>query len=437
VVPVKFYNRETELEILKRDFELSKKVSAFTVITGRRRIGKTELIKKSVEGREFLYFFVDRESEATLCERLARDAESSLGIILIDNGRFSDLFKQVMMYGKEKNFTFIIDEFQELDKINNSIMSGIQNHWDEYRKKSNVNLIVSGSVYSMMVKIFESYREPLFGRATSKFNLGPFKPSVLREILKDYNPDFKPDDLLFLYMVTGGIPKYIEELMDNGATTFDKMLDRVCSPGSLFLTDGKTMLVLEFGKEYGTYHTILQLIAKGKNTLGEINDIVGKDASPYLAKLEREYRFIKRSRPMFSKDNARDTRWHVSDNYLRFYFKFIADERSAIELERNDLLKETILSEYTQYSGLVLEKYFKEKIAEEERVTSMGSYWDRKGQNEIDIIALNDLDKKAIVAEVKRNPAKADVEDLIIRAGSVEGLRGFDIEYRVLSLNDM
>jgi hypothetical protein len=108
-----------------------------------------------------------------------------------------------------------------------------------------------------------------------------------------------------------------------------------------------------------------------------------------------------------------------------------------VESKNIDALKDVIRREYPQYSGRVLEDYFKDKIAEEERVTSIWSHWDRKGQNEIDIIALNDLDKKAIVAEVKRNPAKADVEDLIKRAGSVEGLERFDVEYRVLSLNDM
>jgi len=433
---MRFYNREEEMEVLRRNRIMSAKAGVFTVITGRRRIGKTSLIRESEKDGKVLYFFIPRINEMLLCEQLAGNAKTYLGINLINSGRFRDIFEQLMRYGMENNFTFVMDEFQELDRIDKSIMSSIQEIWDEYGSKSKINFIVCGSVQSMMIKIFERNKEPLFGRATSKFSMGPFRPSVVKEILKDYNPDYGPDDLLFLYMVTGGVPKYIELLMDSDAASFESMLDRVCSPDSYFLTDGKDLLISEFGKDYMTYFSILQLIANGKNTLREINDATGKESGTYLETLDKEYHIIRKNRPIFSKNNSRDVRWQISDNYIRFYFRFISGNLSAVEYKRYDLLKDAVREGYVSYSGKVLEDYFREKIAEEERFTEIGSYWDRKGHNEIDLITLNGPEK-AIVIEVKRDPKKASMGELKEKAGAVQGLKGYDVEYRTLSLHDM
>jgi len=434
---MRFYDRENELAVLKENKERSKEAGVFTVITGRRRIGKTALIKESEKNDRFLYFFADRSSEALLCEQLASDAERDLGIELTDSGRFRDLFRELMEYGKNNEFTFVIDEFQELEKANKAIISGIQNLWDTNRPSSKVNLIVCGSVHSMMVRIFEGGKEPLFGRAAFKFKLRPFRPSVIRTILSEHNAKYEPDDLLLLYMVTGGIPKYIEALMDAKATTFEKILNAVCSPGSLFLTEGKDLLISEFGRNYGTYFSILGLISRGMVKEPEISTVIGKECGPYLEKLENEYDLVKKNRPLTSGGNSRDVRWKMTDNYLRFYFRYLSKNQSLIEREEYGLLKKIIKEDYTQYSGHVLEDYFKEKMSEDEEFTDIGSYWDRKGDNEIDIVALNDLDKKAVFAEVKRNPDKADIDGLRKKAGTVSGLKGYETEYRVLSLKDM
>ena len=434
---MKFYDREEELKILEKNRTMSAKGSVFTVITGRRRIGKTALIKESEKEGNMLYVFVPRVNENVLCQLFANNARTDLGMELVDSGKFRDIFKQLMAYGENNEYTLVIDEFQELERIDRSIMSSIQDLWDEYKGRTKINMIVCGSVQSMMVRIFERNKEPLFGRATSKFNMGPFRPSVIRVILRDHDPDYKNEDLLFLYAVTGGVPKYMELLMDEGATTIENMLDRICSRDSLFLTDGKDLLISEFGADYMTYFSILHLIANGKNAQRDINNATGKDCGTYLENLEKKYNIIRKSRPIFSKENSRDVRWSISDNYLRFYFRFISGNLSAAEFGRYDLLKESIRSGYTEYSGRVLEDYFVQKIAEGERFTAIGSHWDRKGENEIDIVVLNDLDGKAIVTEVKRNPKKADLGDLKRKAGTVSGLNGYEIEYRLLSLDDM
>ncbi len=435
---MKFYNRIQELEILGRTWEQSKQSACFTVMVGRRRIGKTSLLLESVKGTKYLYLFVSRTSEPLLCEQFQKDAAQALGIQIFGTiTRFRDLFEQLLIFGTKEHYTLIIDEFQEFANVNSSIFSEIQNLWDQYKGRAKINFIASGSIYSMMMKIFENRKEPLFGRLTSKITLQPFSVRVIKEILNDYNPKYTSEDLLCLYMLTGGVPKYIALLMEAEATKKNKMLDMVTSPDSPFIGEGKDLLVSEFGKEYGTYFSILQLIASGKNTQSEIDSVIGKNTGAYLANLEREYSLITKNRPMFSKPESRKNRWSLNDNYLRFWFRFIFPNQSLIEMGKYDMLREVIDRGYEQYSGLILEKYFRAKIAEEKRITDIGSYWDNKGENEIDVIAINDLDKTAIAAEVKRNSNKIDMDILQSKVHSVKELAKYEIELQGLSLENM
>ncbi|MDR1371236.1 MAG: ATP-binding protein [Dysgonamonadaceae bacterium] len=437
---MKFYNRTKELEILARISEQSKKSSCFTVMVGRRRIGKTSLLLESVKEQKHLYLFVSRKSESLLCEQFQREAIKSLNMQIFGNiTRFSDLFEQLLIFATKEQYTLIIDEFQEFDNVNPSIFSDIQNLWDNYKDRVKINFIASGSIYSMMMKIFENGKEPLFGRLNSKITLQPFNVGTIKEILNDYNPKYTSEDLLCLYMITGGVPKYINLLMESGSVTKKKMLDLVTRQDSPFIGEGKDLLISEFGKEYGIYFSILQLIASGKTTQSEVDSIIGKNTGAYLVNLEKEYSLITKNKPVFSKPESRKNRWSLNDNYLRFWFRFIFPNQSLIEMGKYELLRELIEMNYKQYSGLILEKYFRAKITEEKkRITGIGSYWDNKGENEIDLIALNDLDKTAIVAEVKRNPKKIDLNLLQTKADSIKKeLSKYKTELKGLSMDDM
>ena len=418
---MKFYNRKKEQEILLQNKIQSEKSACFTVMVGRRRIGKTSLLLESVRGQKYLYLFVARKNENLLCSQFQSDAEKMLGLKIFGTiTQFRDLFEQLLIFATREHFTLIIDEFQEFESVNPAIFSDIQNLWDQYKDKARINFIACGSIYSLMMKIFENRKEPLFGRLSSKIILQPFAVSVTKDILREYNAKYTPEDLLCLYLLTGGVAKYIELLMDAGAVTHKQMLDMVTRADSPFLGEGKDLLISEFGKEYGTYFSILQLIASGKNRQSEIDSIIDKNTGAYLVNLEKEYSLIVRNKPMFSKPGSRRARWSLNDNYLRFWFRFIYPNQSLIEMGRFDLLREYIDKNYEQYSGLILEKYFREKISESFRVTEIGSYWDSKGENEIDIVALNDLDKTSIIAEVKRNAKKIDMVKLETKVKSIQ-----------------
>ena len=210
-----------------------------TVVMGRRRVGKTELLKQSFISTPVLYFFVEKKTEMLLCEEFIQEIQSSLGISVFgEYKRFKSLFAYLMELSKTRNFTLIIDEFQEFRKINESVFSEMQNVWDSNKNDSKMNLVICGSIYSMMKQIFENSKEPLFGRATAKLYIKPFANSVIKQILSDKNKKYTAEDLLAFYAITGGIAKYAEQLIDNNAATKKKIFNHIFSEGSFFLKKG-------------------------------------------------------------------------------------------------------------------------------------------------------------------------------------------------------
>jgi uncharacterized protein len=402
---MKFYNRTNEIAELQRIKEMAyTDHSKLTVLTGRRRIGKTSLIFNALQEETIVYLFVSRKSEADLCNGFCREIEKQLAVFVPKMDAFTDIFRFLLEQGKNKSFTLVIDEFQEFININESIYSDIQNYWDQYRVVTRVNFIVSGSIYSLMTKIFQDKKEPLFGRADATMKLTPFTTTVLKDILKDHKPDYTNDELLALYTYTGGVPKYVELLVDNKALSIYRMIQYVCQSDSPFIDEGRNLLIQEFGKKYGNYFSILDAISLGINTQSQIEAFMGeKSIGGQLSKLETVYEVIKKQRPIFAKEGSQSVRYEVSDHFLRFWFRYIERNRSLIELGNYEGLSKLIRDDYPTYSGKTLEYYFKQKLQETFEYGAIGSWWEPKGdQHEIDVVAISLDNKKALVAEVKR-----------------------------------
>lgn len=437
---MRFYDREKEIEMLRRNWEMTSDKSLFTVMIGRRRIGKTSLLLRTAYEQDMLYLYVSKDNERVLTEKFQKAAEENLGMPVYGKlETFAQFFEEIMKFGKENHFTIVFDEFQNFLRVNPAIPSHIQDIWDRYHNESKINLIACGSIYNMMHRIFDNEDEPLYGRKDCEIKLKPFKISVIRQILEDYNPSYSPEDLLCLYMLTGGVAKYVGQLMDAGAVTKELMLEWVTAQGSPFLTEGRELVISEFGKDYANYLSILQLIAGGMTVQSQIDDIIGKNTGAYLKNLDEDYGYVEKLHPMFSKSGSRNIRWCIEDCFLRFWFKFVMPNQALVEMERNDLLLEIVNKDYNEYSGHILEKYFRQKAAEEDRVTAVGQYWGRKGENEIDLIALNEIDKTAVVAEVKRNADKYDRKALQKKYDSIKSNFGKyrSVELKGLSMEDM
>lgn len=439
---MRFFGRENEIKELQDIRSLSHQNARFTIVTGRRRSGKTSLLLKAYEDvSDMLYLFVARKSEAELCKDFMAEITEKLQMPIIGEAtRFSDIFKYLMQISKTRPLTIVIDEFQDFKRVNASIFSDMQKIWDLNKNEARINLIVCGSVYSLMNIIFKNNKEPLYGRQTGEIRVSPFPPSVIKEILATYNPTYTHEDLLALYSYTGGVAEYVEMMMDYGATDKEKMTEKFVAKNSYFIYEGKNMLIEEFGKDYARYFEILQLIASGYTTRSEIESVMKTEVSGYLTRLENDYSLISRNLPLFQKTN-RNIRYQIEDNFLRIWFRYIYKYSYMIEIGANQKLKSVLDRDYTTYTGRVLERFFKARMMEEERYTRIASWWDRKGENEIDIIAADELEEEAAFYEVKRQASDINLGILKDKAERFLQATGkfkkYKVECKGLSMEDM
>jgi AAA+ ATPase superfamily predicted ATPase len=292
-----------------------------------------------------------------------------------------------------------------------------------------------------MQKIFRNKKEPLFGRADNIIKLSAFDLSTLKEIMHDYKPDYTNDDLLALYSFTGGVPKYVELFCDNNMLSVDEMISFMVRENSPFIDEGKNLLIEEFGKNYATYFSILSAISGGINTQPEIEAALeNKSIGGQIKRLIEDYNIIVRQRPILAKEGSQAVRYEIQDNFIRFWFNYFDRHRSLIEIKNYIGLHSIIKSDYPTYSGIMLERYFKQQLAECFRYRAIGSWWELKGnQNEIDIVALKLEKNQAVVAEIKRQKKNFKPELL---AKKVEHLKQkllpkYQIEMICLSLEDM
>lgn len=439
---MRFYNREKEIEYLREARKKAEKTARFTVVTGRRRIGKTTLIRQAYQDEPFVYFFVARKAEPDLCEVFLEEISEKLGIPTLGSSRkFSDIFLYLMKLSVDRSFTLVIDEFQDFFRVNKAVYSEIQDIWDKYEKTSHLNLVVCGSIYSLMQKIFKDRKEPLYGRNTGEVRVKPFPPSVLKQIMADVKPDYTNEDLLAMFTFTGGVAKYVNLLVDAEALDKNAMISHIVSPNSTFLGEGRNNLIEEFGKDYGTYFSILSCIARGKNTRSEIEEVIGREVGGYLTNLEKEYELIGKRQPMFENSATKNVRYEIDDVFYSFWFRFIFKYSYIIEIENYAKLQEIIDRDYNTFSGLMLERYFHRKAIESEKFTRIGRWWNRRGECEIDLIALDELSDSALFYEIKRQKSEISIGVLKQKAetflNATHKLKGYKIEYQGLCMENM
>jgi hypothetical protein len=332
---MRFYGRETELNALENIYaQCQESYGKISVLTGRRRVGKTLLAKEFASGKESIYFFVAKKAEQLLCNEYLEQYENLTGKKHIGEiNKFAQIFELLLQHGINNPFVLIIDEFQEFRNINSGIYSEIQKLWDEYKFKTKTHIIFIGSIYSLMIKIFQNEKEPLYGRADRIFYIHPFKAKVIKEILSDYQ-NCNSENIFYTYLFTGGIPRYLEILYQSKAFTKDKIIDVIFQKDSFFIGEGKNLLIQEFGKDYGIYFSILELIASGNTARSEIESILEKTVGGYLEKLEAEYNLLDKVKPLGSKKISRNQKYKIKDNFIKFWFRFIYNSTFPAEITK-------------------------------------------------------------------------------------------------------
>ena len=447
---MKFYDREKETFELLRIRQLTiDDSSRLTLVTGRRRIGKTTLIQRTYADCALVYLYVKRRNEKELIRTFCEAIRSQIDIFIPDGiARFADLRRVLLDYSKQHPFTLVLDEFQEFVHINSEIFQDMQELWDTYHNQTHLNLIISGSAYRLIQNIFMDKGEPLFNRADFIIRLQPFRLPVLKQILQDHAPIYQPDDLLALYMITGGVPKYIAWLLDNNCYTYNDMYRYVFSEMSHFLEEGNTLLVSEFGKNYGVYFSILQEIANGYVTQSAIeSQLGGISIGGYLRHLEDTFQLIARERPILAKKETQTVRFRIKDNFLRFWFRYADKYHFMIEMQNYDGLCKLALADYPTYSGYVLEQYFRQQLAESGLYKEVNAWWQRRAivhneqsiDAEVDVIALSIEGRKALVAEVKRNSDNYNHALFMAKVHYLRqtALKGYSIETKLFDLQQM
>ena len=441
---MRFFGREIELKELKKVRELSQERSRFTVLTGRRRVGKTELSREAFDDGKtpYLNLPITRQPEVTLCAQLQEEAERVLHLGIHGTcTRFGELFRELMKEAERRPYTLVIDEFQEFDRTNPGVYGDIQHIWDEYHNKTKLNLVVNGSVNRLMNKIFFDDSQPLYGRNTGTLMLKPFGPSLLKEIFRCYKPDYTNSDLLALWTASGGVARYVDMMMSAHAFTKAEMLEEIFSPLSAYIPEGRTILADEFGSDYGTYFTLLAAISAGQTTSAELKNLLGTEVGGFLAKLEDQYSIVEKKQPIFGKPTSKNAHFQVDDCFFRFWFRFVHKLSYLNELGRRDRMRDIAERDFGVFSGYALERYFTAKIVEDKGCTRIGSWWDRKGENEIDIVSEDEIAETLAFYEVKIDASRFDATRLAEKVDAFfaknPDKRNLHYKTGLLSIDDM
>ena len=326
-----FYNRDNELELLWRIKERSQEFGQFTLVTGRKGIGKTRLLGNADLFSPTLYFFIEEKGEALLCNDFDLEIRSKLGLMEFKYLKtFEDVFNYLIELAKTRDFTLIVDDFQRLIDINPEIYNEIMDWWGNRGYVKGINLILCGSVSSMS-GVSKHGKEPLFDLTTARIHLQAFSISTLKEILSDHHPNYKQYNLLMLYTITGGVAQYVELLVKKRIFSFGFILDAVFAKSSFFLEEGKNVLRAKLEKDYVNYFSILGMIAESGRSHEYMEYMLGVPVEGLVDRLENELGLIEKVRPLFGKPSKRNYRYQIKDNFLYFWFFFVLKNSKYLE----------------------------------------------------------------------------------------------------------
>jgi len=410
----RFINRERELKALNEQY--AAEGASFMIIYGRRRVGKTTLIKEFLKDKKAFYFLAEEESEAISRKRFAQLIASYTGQDYINKMVLEDwheLFDFLKNYNPDEKKIIIIDELPYMVNANPAFPSTLQWVWDEWFQHQNVMFILCGSLINMMEKYTLNYSSPLYGRRTGQIKM---KQIDFMHYDKFYE-DMPYRDLVEHYAVTGGVPKYIE-LIDRRKKLFDEIERLLLSPDGLLFEEPEFLLRREVD-EIGSYFAIIKSIAAGNHKPGKISaDISVKQTSlPKYLKTLIDMDILEREVPVTENnpEKSKMSLYQIKDNFLRFWFRFVYPERGRLELGQSDYVLERIKANFIDnhvahiYETVCRSELWRLAIAGEVQFNKLGRWWNSKA--EIDIVALDSSGDDIVFAECKYNnkPMDADV----------------------------
>ncbi|WP_297458692.1 ATP-binding protein [Thermococcus sp.] len=434
----KFVDRERELEFLERRYSSGK--AELLVIYGRRRIGKTELLLRFARDKPHVYFLATERPYAENLKDLQRLLAEFLGDELFGRVQFKNIDELLTVFADrigKKRVVLIIDEFPLLIERYRPVLSLLQKAWDLKLSETGIMLVLCGSSVSAMETEILAYKSPLYGRRTGQWRVTEIPFFHIGEFL----PDYSTEELVKAYGVLGGIPAYL--LQFDSKKTFDEnVVKNVLSKGA-FLYEEAEILLREELREPANYFAILEAIASGRSRFGEIVNATGLDkslVSKYLSVLQR-LEVVKREVPVTatSKETTKRGLYSIADNYFAFWFRYVLPNKSYLEAGLAEEVWERSREDFNAYTGWVFENLVRRPEVFFEitgfRFTKLGRWW-RKGE-EIDVVALNERERKALFVEVKwkelsEREARGVLKDLE-RKSELVGLDGWEKRYGLVA----
>lgn len=444
---MKFIGRQAELSKLNAEYTRD---GSFVVIYGRRRVGKTTLIKEFLKKKNAFYFLATEELESQSMKRLAGVIARTTKNALLQKATFTDwldLFQVIADYKPEEKKVLVIDEFPYLVKTNSAFPSILQNAWDEILKDSNVMLILSGSLIGMMKKYALSYDSPLYGRRTAQIRLAPLSFTDIYAVQK-----IPFAQAVEQYSVTGGVPKYLE-FFEDGRPLEEQLEDAVLSKSG-FLYEEPNFLLKSESLTAVNYFSIIKAIADGNHKLGKIAGALGQETSAltqYLSTLT-DLSFVEKKTPITEKnpEKSRKGLYFISDNFIRFWFRYVYPYKGELELDNTQIVLDEINKDFVEkFVAFAYEDICRNIFADLCRdgtipfvPSRIGSYWlnDFDGDTEIDVVAVDHQNKQMFAGECKFHAKPVDapvyfsLKEKVDNAAEIhKAFPGYDVHFGVFS----
>lgn len=434
-----FINRTLELRSLEERFHDSR--AQLFVLYGRRRVGKTELLRTFCQGKPHVYFQAAQVSEPDNLRHFIQEAADATGDDLLAQMEFTgwEAPLQYLAKAARERLIVVLDELPYLCEGNSALPSLLQRFWDQHGQNSNLMLILCGSSVSFMEQEVLAQRSPLFGRRTGQLELLPLGYRDAAGFL----PRYSPEQWVQAYGILGGMPMYQAQFEDR-LSLEENVQRHIFDPAALLYNEPEYLLRTEL-RDPGTYNSILEAIADGLTKHNEIADRIGKPSSavsPYLATLER-LRLIERVAPVTSRAAGKRSvgRYFIRDPFLRFWYRFVLPNRSLLEIgERERVWTQRVAPQLDEFLGLAFEGLCREYVRRHGAETlgvvpsgEVGRFWSR--DVEIDVLCRN-VDGSHTCGECKwtRKPVgERELEDLQGKAQALPADWRHDLRFILFS----